>query len=169
LKLRQFSSPFFPVLCIGQCGFSFVNGFPSRKPIKLSVEGDHVSLVGGQVFFCVDCVNGALGDAYGAINAGIRVDGEKVRAFNKAIYGADIYTVGIFAADAAFSHYMGHFFLNSVSGWGETFKMYRYVFVPRGSGKGITVGGIGEFVQRNASTVQRAISLVVVKSVSIGQ
>lgn len=115
--------------------------------MELRVEGSHVPLFGGQVFFRVDCVDRALGYAHSAVNARFRVDGEEVRAFNKTIYGADIYAVGVFAADAAFGHNVGHVFLNSVSGWGETFKVYRHVFVPRRTCKGVTVRGVGELVQ----------------------
>jgi hypothetical protein len=63
-----------------------------------------------------------------------------------------INAVGVFAADAAFGHNMGHSFLNSIQfnlvlSLGKTFKVNWHVLVPRCSGKWVAVGGVGELVQ----------------------
>lgn len=121
------------------------------------------------VFLRIDRVDWALGYAHRAVNAAVRIDGQKIGSFNKAIYGANINAVGVFATDAALRNNMGHSFFNSVLGWGETFKVDRYVLVPRRSGEGVTVGGIGEFVQRHPPAIQRAVSSGVVQAVAIGQ
>jgi hypothetical protein len=106
-----------------------------------------------QIFFRIDGVYRALGYAYCAVNAQLGVDGEKIRAFNKAIYRTDIYAVGVFAADAAFGYNVGHIFLNSISSWSETFEVYWHILVPRRSSEGVPVCGVGKFVQWNAPTV----------------
>jgi hypothetical protein len=67
-----------------------------------------------QVFFGIDGIDWALGDAHSAVNAQLRVDSKEIWTFNKAIYGADIHAVSIFTAYAAFSYNMGHDFLNFV-------------------------------------------------------
>ncbi|MEN9473151.1 MAG: hypothetical protein RLZZ495_1240, partial [Pseudomonadota bacterium] len=46
---------------------------------------------------------------HGTINTLIGVDGEKVRAFAEAIYGADIDAIGVFTFDAGFGDDVGHF------------------------------------------------------------
>jgi hypothetical protein len=61
-----------------------------------------VLLVSGQVFFGIDGVHRAFWDAHRAINAFIRIDRQEVRAFAKAIDGANIHTVCVFALDTGF-------------------------------------------------------------------
>ncbi len=67
-----------------------------------------MDLVCWQIFFSIDGVDGAFGNANGAINALIGVDGEEVGAFTEAVYGADIHAVGVFAADTGFRNNVGH-------------------------------------------------------------
>jgi hypothetical protein len=67
-----------------------------------------VLLVGGQVFFGKDGVDWALGNAHGAVDALIGVDGQEVGAFAKAIHGANVHTVGVFALDTGFGNNVGH-------------------------------------------------------------
>jgi hypothetical protein len=67
-----------------------------------------VNLVCWQVFLGVDGIDGALGNAHSAVNALIRVNGEEVGPFAEAVYGADVHTVGVFAADTGFRNNVGH-------------------------------------------------------------
>jgi hypothetical protein len=154
---------------VAQRGFSFGDGFPSREPINLCIEGGHVPLISWQVLVSVDCIDRALGYAHRAVNATVGIDRQKIWPFNKAIYGANIYAVGVFETEAALRNNMGHSFLNSASGLGETLKVHRHVFVPRRPGEGVTVGGIGEFVQRYPPAIQCAVCSCVVQTVAIWQ
>jgi hypothetical protein len=67
-----------------------------------------VNLVCRQVFFGIDGIDGALRNANCAIDALIRVNGEEVGAFAEAVYGADVHTVSVFAADTGFRNNVGH-------------------------------------------------------------
>jgi hypothetical protein len=67
-----------------------------------------VLLVVGHVFFSVNGVDWAFRDANCTVNALIGVDRQKVRAFAKTVYGADIDAVGVFAFDTGFGNGMGH-------------------------------------------------------------
>jgi hypothetical protein len=67
-----------------------------------------VALIFGHVFFGVNGVHRALGDTHGAVDALIGIDGEKVGAFAKAVHGADVDAIGVFALDAGFGDGMGH-------------------------------------------------------------
>jgi hypothetical protein len=67
-----------------------------------------VLLAFGHVFFGEDGVGWALRNAHGAVNAFIGVDGQKVRTFAKAIDGANIHTVGVFALDTGFGDNVRH-------------------------------------------------------------
>ncbi|GLR26686.1 hypothetical protein GCM10007875_17760 [Limnobacter litoralis] len=65
-------------------------------------------MVSRHVFFGVNGVYRALGNAHGAIDALIWVDDQKVWAFTEAIDWANVYTVGVFAFDARLGHYVCH-------------------------------------------------------------
>jgi hypothetical protein len=67
-----------------------------------------VNLVCWQVFFCVNGIDRALGNANCAVDALVRVNGEEVGAFAEAVYRANIHTVGVFAADTGFRNNVGH-------------------------------------------------------------
>ena len=67
-----------------------------------------MNLVCWQVFFGIDGIDGALGNARSAVNALVRVNGEKIGAFAEAVYRADVHTVGVFAADTGFRNNVGH-------------------------------------------------------------
>jgi hypothetical protein len=69
-----------------------------------------MELIGGEIFLRIDGVDRALGDTNGAVDTQVWIDGKEVRAFNKAIDGADIYAIRVFTANAAFSHNVGHGF-----------------------------------------------------------
>ncbi len=67
-----------------------------------------MDLIGWCVFFGVDRIHGAFGDADGAIDAFVGVDDEHVGAFAEAVHGADINAIGVFALDASFSNDVSH-------------------------------------------------------------
>jgi hypothetical protein len=70
-------------------------------------------LVGRHVFFGVDRIHWAFGDADGAVNAFIWVDGQKVRALTKAIHGANVDAIGVLAFDTSFCNGMCHFWCSA--------------------------------------------------------
>jgi hypothetical protein len=61
-----------------------------------------------QVFLCIDGIDGAFGNAHGAVDALVGVNGQKVGAFAEAVDWADIHAVGVFAADTGFGNNVGH-------------------------------------------------------------
>jgi hypothetical protein len=67
-----------------------------------------VNLVCWEVFFGIDGIDGTLGNTDRAVDALVRVNGEEVGAFAEAVYGANIHTVGVFAADTGFRNNVGH-------------------------------------------------------------
>jgi len=67
-----------------------------------------VFLVAGDIFFCVNSIDRTLRNADCAVDTFIGIDGQEVRTLSETIDGADINTIGIFAADTSFSYYVGH-------------------------------------------------------------
>jgi hypothetical protein len=67
-----------------------------------------VLLIFGHVFFGVDSVDRAFGNADGAVNALIGVNGQKIGALAKAVHGTDINAIGVLAFDTGFSDGMCH-------------------------------------------------------------
>ena len=67
-----------------------------------------LSLVGWQIFFGIDGIDGAFGNAHGAVNALVGVNGQEVGAFAETVHRTDIHAVGIFAADTGFRNNVGH-------------------------------------------------------------
>ncbi len=65
-------------------------------------------MVVGNVFFGVNGVDGAFWNAYSTVDALIRVDRQKVRAFAETVHRTDIDAVGVFAFDTGFGNGMGH-------------------------------------------------------------
>lgn len=106
LELVQFLGDVFPLVSVRQWGFAFGYAFPA--PCQLDIEGNEGLLVGWYVFFGVNRIHRAFWDADGAVYAFVGVDDEEVGAFAKAVYGAYIDTVGVFAADTGFGYYVGH-------------------------------------------------------------
>jgi hypothetical protein len=89
-----------PVVGVGQGGLALGDAGPLAG--QLGVELDEVELVARHVFLGQDGVDRALGDADGAVDALVGVDGEEVGALAEAVDGADIDAVGVLAADAGF-------------------------------------------------------------------
>jgi hypothetical protein len=65
-------------------------------------------LVCRHVFFSIDGRHGALWDAHGAVNALVWVNGEEVGAFAEAIYGANVYAIGVLTTDTGFGNDVCH-------------------------------------------------------------
>jgi len=128
----------------------------------------HVPLVSGKVFFCINRVDRAFRYAHRAIDALIRINGQKIGPFHKAIHGANIHTVGVLSWDAALCHNMGHGLSGTALDLSKSFQMNRYILVPRRSGKGVAVSGVGEFVHGDTSASQHAIGTGVIQAVSVG-
>ncbi|CAM2178786.1 hypothetical protein PSAC2689_30130 [Paraburkholderia sacchari] len=75
---------------------------------QFGVQRSEVLLVARHIFFGVDGIHRAFGNAHGAVDALVRVDREEVGTFAKAVHRAHIDAVGIAALDAAFGHNVGH-------------------------------------------------------------
>jgi len=67
-----------------------------------------VLLVTGDIFFGIDCIDRAFGNANGAIDALVRIDREEVGTFAEAIHRAHVHAIGIAALNAAFGHNVSH-------------------------------------------------------------
>jgi hypothetical protein len=68
-----------------------------------------VLLVLGHIFFGVDGIHRAFGDAHRAVNALVWVNRQKIGAFAEAVNGANVDAIGVLALDAGFGDGMGHF------------------------------------------------------------
>ena len=72
------------------------------------VQGEEMLFVLGQVVFVEDCIGRAGINAIIAVDALIRVNHQKVGALVKALYGADIDAIGVFALNTIVSDNIGH-------------------------------------------------------------
>jgi hypothetical protein len=75
---------------------------------QFDVELNESHLVCRQVFFGINGVDRALGNADGAVNALVRVYHQHVRAFAETVHRANIHTVGVLATDTGFRNDVGH-------------------------------------------------------------
>jgi hypothetical protein len=108
LKHRELPLAIFPSLRIRKWTLSLRDGFPSRVQVKLRIDSRHVPLVIGKIFLRIDRVDWAFRYANCAIDTSVRIDGQEIGAFYKAINWANIHTVGVFALDAVLCHNVGH-------------------------------------------------------------
>jgi hypothetical protein len=122
-QVGQLAGLVFPLFCLGQCGLAFGNAFPGGQLGQLGVELGHVLLVGGYIFFCVDRIDRTFGNADGAVNALIGVDGQEVGAFAEAVHGANVDAIGVFAFDTGFGDGMCH--VEYFDEWVETLYFIR--------------------------------------------
>src|SRR5689334_3866058 len=95
-----------PLVGVGRRRLALDDGFPRLR--KLGIERLELLLIIGDIVLGVDRLDRAFGDAKRAIDALVRIDDQEVGAFAEAIDRADIDTVGILAANAAFGHHVGH-------------------------------------------------------------
>ena len=106
-EFAELAGSIFPIIGVGQGGFPARDGGPVAVA-QFSVEFDHVLLVGGHILFRIDCRDGTLWNTDRTVNALIRIDRQKVRAFAETIDRADIDTVGVFAAETSFGDNVSH-------------------------------------------------------------
>ena len=107
-ELVELAGLVFPLFSIRQSRLASGDDLPSRQPCQLNVEVNHMLLVGWNIFFRLNCANWTLWNADRAVNAFIRVNGQKIRAFTKGINRANINAIGVLAADTSFGYYVGH-------------------------------------------------------------
>jgi hypothetical protein len=115
-QFTQLASFVFPLLGIGHGGFALGDAFPAGQECQFCVQLSHVLLVRRQIFLGIDRVDGAFGNAHGAIDALIGIDGQEVRAFAEAVHRANVHAVGVLALDTGFGNNMGH---DGLGKWGE--------------------------------------------------
>src|SRR5438105_11250818 len=94
LQLRQLAGAVFPFVGVGRRRLALGDARPAALG-QLGIQLDHVLLVARNILLRHDRVDGALGDADGAVDAFVGVDGQKVRPFAKAVDRAHIHTVGV--------------------------------------------------------------------------
>src|SRR3990167_3447545 len=97
-----------PLVGVGQGGLALGDRLPAGGVGQIGVDLDESQLGGGQVFFGKDGVGRALRHADGAVDALVRVDDQHVRAFDEAVDGTHVHTIGVFALDAVFGNDVGH-------------------------------------------------------------
>src|SRR5690606_15976269 len=80
--------------------------FGDVRPLagQVGVDFNKLDLIGGQLVFREDGFRRAFGLAQGAVDALVRIDYQKVRAFVEAVNRANFNAVGVFALDAVISN-----------------------------------------------------------------
>ena len=94
LQEGQFVGLAIPFAGIGQRILAGGDDRPQRG--EFGVQGDEMLLACGHVIFGEDGIGRAFGLAQGAVDALVRVDDQKIRAFMEAIDRADFHTVDLF-------------------------------------------------------------------------
>src|SRR5476649_2587593 len=85
---------------------------------QVGVQFNEVLLIPGDIFFGIDCIDRAFGDAHGAVDALVRIDREEVGTFAEAIHRAHVHAIGIAALNAAFGHNVSHSGSCILNSWG---------------------------------------------------
>jgi hypothetical protein len=106
--LRQLARLVFPLFGFWQGCFALGNAFPVGQLGQIGVELRHVALIFGYIFFSINGVDRALGDANRTVDALVWVDSQKIGAFPEAVYRADVHAVGVFSLDTSFGDGMCH-------------------------------------------------------------
>jgi len=106
LEVLELVFDVFPVVRVSQCALGFCDRWPFTR--QFNIQFNELLLVGGDVFFRKNRVDGALGYADRAVDTLVRLNGEKVRAFPEAVHRTDIDTIRVAAADAGFGYNVGH-------------------------------------------------------------
>ena len=88
---------------------------------EFCVDLNEIKLIGRDIFFCENGSLGAFRHTYGAVDAFIGVNGDKVGTFVEAINRTDVHTVRTLAVDAGFANNVSHF-CNLVCGLKNTFN-----------------------------------------------
>src|SRR5690606_22750636 len=106
LQVLQLSFNTIPVVCIGQRLFSAVDRGKYLR--EFGVQLNKLNLVFGDVFFRINGVGRALGNADCAVDAFIGVNHQKIGSFQKTIYRTYINAVGKFTFNTVFSDDVSH-------------------------------------------------------------
>ena len=104
--MLQLFGDVFPVVCVRQRRLRPGNRWPHAG--KFEIERGELDFVGIEIFFSLNGVDRALGNADSTVNAFVWINHQKIGAFTKAVNWANINTVGIFATDAGFGNNVGH-------------------------------------------------------------
>ena len=93
----QLARDFLPFVCIVGSRFHLSNNRPLLR--QFGVKRQKLLLILGQVFFRINGIYRTLRLAKTAVDTFFGIDYQKVRAFMEAVYGTNLHTVSIFAAD----------------------------------------------------------------------
>jgi len=104
--MLQLFGDVFPVVCVRQRRLRPGNRWPHAG--KFEIERGELDFVGIEIFFSLNGVDRALGNADSTVNAFVGVNHQHVGTFAKTVHGADIDAIGVFAADAGFCDDVGH-------------------------------------------------------------
>ena len=105
-EVLQFFFHILPVVGVGEGCLGLGDGRPFAR--QIDVDLDELLLNGRQVFYRVDRIDRAFGDADCTIDAFVGIDRQEIRAFAEAINRAYVDAIGIAATDAGFGYYVGH-------------------------------------------------------------
>ncbi len=107
LQILQLSFSPIPFLCLGKR--VFLRGDCRPGSCQFCIDSEKLLLSRRQVRLGKDRFSRTLRHAYVAINAFVRIDHQKIRPLVKAVHRANSRTVGVFAENAVFGHYISHF------------------------------------------------------------
>jgi hypothetical protein len=105
-QVLDFASNAIPFLGVFHRRFHLSDVWPLLRQFRIQLQ--ELLLIIWQLIFRVDCVNRALGLTQCAIDALVRMDYQEIRAFVKAVYRANLNTVGVFTVDTVFANYKCH-------------------------------------------------------------
>ena len=75
---------------------------------EFRIQFDEFLLVTRNIIFCINRVDWTLWNADCAVDTFVWIDYEEIGTFAKAVDRADIYTVGVLAADTGFGDNVSH-------------------------------------------------------------
>jgi hypothetical protein len=108
-QVLQFAGLVFPFFGFGQWILALGDAFPTGQFCQFGVYFGHMLLVSRHIFFGINGIDRAFGNADSAVDALVRVNGQKVGSFPEAIDGTYVDAVGVLTFDAGFGDGMCHF------------------------------------------------------------
>lgn len=117
LQKRQLVLLFSPTFMLRQRRLRAGDRFPVRALRQSPIEFDEVRLFPRNFLFINNGVDRALRHANGAADASIGINGQEVRAFDKAVHRANLNAIRVFALDAAFGYNKCHRVLKTSLCW----------------------------------------------------
>jgi len=106
LQVRQLVRDIFPVLSVSQWQLGFGDRWPFAR--QINVNFDEGLLIGWHILFGENRIDRTFCYTDGTVDAFIGINGQKVRAFAKTVYRANIDAVCVTAIDAGFGYNMSH-------------------------------------------------------------